>query len=318
MGQRSQIYIRYNNAETLVAKHLQWNWGTYMIARAYQLLDFISKNVESSYSNFLSEKFDIANHGEDREDLKILDSLISLNSEIGSYVQNIDLIEENYIYRFHSDNDISFKLNPEKEDNNDGIFVIDVNENKDGTIKIKYGFSTGYGNNFKMCSALNYLKAYKEELEYMLKHCKTEEDKQELLDDWKKYIKKAKEIDKRYVQLSQEEYIDIFNKTYFYNICIKEERLKEMKLEREKIIKKDCKYDEIINKALESTQSGNYIIDLKNEYGLNEFEIQNFKSLLNQDTRVANVEWSGNEADIIFYLENCPNAEDDEEEYEER
>ncbi len=74
------------------------------------------------------------------------------------------------------------------------------------------------------------------------------------------------------------------------------------------------KYENIINTALDNTVSGNWCIDLKNEYGLENTEIQYFRALLNQDTRVADTEWSedGTEVDIIFYLENCPNAEDDE------
>lgn len=74
------------------------------------------------------------------------------------------------------------------------------------------------------------------------------------------------------------------------------------------------KYEEIINTALDNTSNGNWCIDLKNEYGLGTNEIQCFKELLNHDTRVNDVEWSadGNEVDIIFYLENCRNIEDEE------
>lgn len=91
-------------------------------------------------------------------------------------------------------------------------------------------------------------------------------------------------------------------------------------IEKNETMFNNSEYEKIINTALEDTSNGNSHIDLKNEYGLNKFEINNFRDLLNQDTRVANVEWSkgGTEADIIFYLENCPNAKDDEEEYGER
>ena len=79
MGQRSQLYIRYKNKKNLVAMHLQWNYGYYMINRTYQLLDFIGKNVKSDYSNFKEEHFDIANSGSRREDIEMLQNLIQMN-----------------------------------------------------------------------------------------------------------------------------------------------------------------------------------------------------------------------------------------------
>lgn len=314
MGQRSQIYIRYNNSETLVARHLQWNWGEYMIARANQLLEFISKNIKVNYSNFLSEHFEISNHGEYREDLKILDSLTSLNTNIGSYVGNVDLIEEKLIYNC---NDKSFKFDPERQDNNDGILVIDIKENEDGQTEIKYGFSTWKRDGFKMCSALKYINEYKENLDYRLELCKTEEDKQKVEKDWNTYIEKAKDIDKRYGLLSQKEYEDIFDKEYLFEKCLEPKNYVNAKAKRIEFMKRDCKYDEIISLAMEDTITGNYYIDLENEYGLDKCEIEKFKELLNQDERVSDVEWSddGSKVDIIFYLENCPNAEHIEEEY---
>lgn len=73
-------------------------------------------------------------------------------------------------------------------------------------------------------------------------------------------------------------------------------------------------YKRIINTALENTSSGNWRIDLVNEYGLNKSEIKDFQEFLSQDERVSDIEWSnGNtEVDIIFYLKYCPNAEEDE------
>lgn len=74
-------------------------------------------------------------------------------------------------------------------------------------------------------------------------------------------------------------------------------------------------YQIIINTALENTSNGNWSIDLVNEYGLNKSEIKDFQEFISKDERVSDVEWSnGNtEVDIIFYLENCPNVEDEEE-----
>lgn len=91
MGQGSQIYVRYNNGENLVAYHLEWNWGRYMINRAFQILEYISKNIADDYSLFKSKNFEYVR---DREDLKALKSLIEMNFTAGSMVSGYDLIKE--------------------------------------------------------------------------------------------------------------------------------------------------------------------------------------------------------------------------------
>ena len=221
MGQRSQLYIRYKNKKNLVAMHLQWNYGYYMINRTYQLLDFISKNVKATYGNFREENFDIANSGNRREDIDILQNLIQMNTTIGSYVKGVDLIKEEYEWaKEKGDITETFKMNPNNQDNNNGILVIDIRE--DG--KVKYGLGGGYEeigdwvDDFKMISARKYFElnqnTYKDEYEkYKLKNVN-----KELYD---KVMEQLDFID-TFELLTDEEYKEIFDTEYRWKDCIKE------------------------------------------------------------------------------------------------
>ena len=215
MGQRSQIYIRYKNKKSIVAMHLQWNYDYYMINRTYQLLDYIKKNVSSSYSNFKEKNFGIANYGT-RKDIDILHNLIQINTTIGSYVAGYDLIDN----EFKNEDKTTFKLTPKDEDNNNGILVIDIQE----TGKIKYGLAGGYeeiedmsfDDDFKMINAKTYF-----ELSEMNKYkeYKLENQDKELYEE---VLKQIDFIDNNFELLTDKEYKEIFNTEYEYKNCIKE------------------------------------------------------------------------------------------------
>jgi len=221
MGQRSQVYIRYKNKEKMVAMHLQWNYGYYMINRAYQLLDYISKNLECDYNNFTSENFDISNRN--NSDETILKGLIQCNMTIGSFVGGYDLLKEHIEWlkwkqenlkekENKTDDELKalekleemintnlYQLRPEEQDNNDGILVIDILDDK----TIKYGFASGYdyGSYFTMINATDYMKDYKECLE-------------RLDEENKKVIEKQVEYINSFQLLTDEEYKEIFEKKY--------------------------------------------------------------------------------------------------------
>lgn len=233
MGQRSQLYIRYKNGKNLVAMHLQWNYGYYMINRTYQLLDYISKNIGNEYNNFKEQHFDIANSKSTREDIDILQNLIQMNMTIGSYVSGLDLVKEELEY---GDNGVeTFKMNPYEKDNNNGILVIDIKE--DGTIK--YGLGGGneeigtWVDDFKMISAKEYFRlsenSYSDE-KYRLKN-----SNKELYDE---VMKQIKFIDENFELLTDEEYEEIFDTEYKYEDCIKPKDLEELKIEK---LKKDIR-----------------------------------------------------------------------------
>lgn len=223
MGQRSQLYIRYKNKKNLVAMHLQWNYGFYMINRTYQLLDFIGKNAKADYSNFREEHFDIANSDTRREDIDMLQNLIQMNTTIGSFVKGIDLVKEDYEWGIgKEDFKETFKMNPNFQDNNNGILVIDIQENGE----VKYGLSGGYeevGNeDFKMISAKEYFRLSEKDYEdkYKLKN-KNEELYNEVM-------KQIDYIDNNFTLLTDDEYKEIFDTEYKWEDCIKPKDLEEL------------------------------------------------------------------------------------------
>ena len=225
MGQRSQIYIRYNNEKVLVAKHLQWNYGYYMIQRAHQILDFLNKNTKDEYSNFLSENFDLCNRK--RYDLEICNSLISLNLGIGSYVPNCDLVKEQLEFLGRNESKDEFLMNPMTQDNNNGIFVVDIQE-KQKKVHIKYAFCKGYEEldtyfeKFIPCSAIDYINAAEPNYELLKREFYEEEELYELKSCYENAKLLAKYIDGTYELLSEQELEDIFNKKYLYRDCLTE------------------------------------------------------------------------------------------------
>ena len=214
MGQRSQLYIRCRNKKTLVAMHLQWNWGYYMINRTYQLLDFIKKESPYEYS-FIRSGSDKLLHDKD-EAIDVLQSLIQMNITIGSHVYGHDLVKEAKEWGGYTDSPF-FKIDPERQDNNNGILVIDVLE--DGTIK--YGLGAGpedVGDDeaYKMITAKEYFDISQRQCS---KEYKLENRDKELYD---KVLKQIEFIDNNFTLLTQEEYKDIFSQTYYYDNCLKE------------------------------------------------------------------------------------------------
>lgn len=217
MGQRFQTYVRYNGGKSLVAYHLQWCWGTYAINRVYQLLDFISKNLEDTYSNFVSEHFETVNRGKYREDKRILEGLIQMNITCGSYVAGIDLVKEEKEYQEEPSE--KFKINPRKQDNNNGIIVIDISNDR----KIKYGMTVGYEGEgkykeFQIVNARQYMEAYQGELDYIKRNVKTEEDNKEYL-ELLATIEKQLVFTEDFEVITQAEFEAMFNKSYKYEDC---------------------------------------------------------------------------------------------------
>ena len=234
MGQRSQLYIRYKNKKNLVAMHLQWNYGYYMINRTYQLLDFVGKNAKADYSNFREEHFDIANSDTRREDIDILQNLIQMNTTIGSYVKGIDLVKEDYEWGIgKEDFKETFKMNPNFQDNNNGILVIDIQENG----KVKYGLSGGYEEvknfeEFKMISAREYFRLSEESYDEEYKQYRLENSNKELYDE---VMKQIDYIENNFELLTDDEYKEIFDTEFKWGDCIKPKDLEELSKEKESV-----------------------------------------------------------------------------------
>lgn len=127
MGQRSQIFIRYNaNKEkgtenTYTEKHLMalyfgWNYGERMISRAAGLVGWIKEH--ENYRDYEFQKLPI---------------IASVNFDMRDYLETTDLIKEYIEYGKNCDTLNGYIFN---EDNNDGKLLIDLSN--DG--KIKYAF----------------------------------------------------------------------------------------------------------------------------------------------------------------------------------
>ena len=205
MGQRSQIYIRYNNGKNMVARHLQWNYGFYMINRAYQILDYLNKHCKYKYNNFTPEEFEFSNR--DRDDLDILKTLIEYNFTIGSVVRSCDLFKEEYEYHYgKEEKPEKIKIDPYWQDNNNGMLYVDIQGNNNEDFKIKYAFNWGDEDNSDTTSLITAEQYYSVFKEYDYEHHFDEEDKKE--------IEKQIAFIDSFELMSKEEFKNMFDTEY--------------------------------------------------------------------------------------------------------
>ena len=132
MGQRSQIYIRYNvnyeqcsgvyNYKGLIARYFGWNYGERMVSRARYIIEYI-------HDNYMKYKWTFGNS----EYLEKLKWICNTNFDMKDIVFSSDIIKE-VMEDFDGDTDYLFN-----QDNNDGQLFIDVTD--DG---IKYCFMEFY------------------------------------------------------------------------------------------------------------------------------------------------------------------------------
>lgn len=120
MGQRSQIFVRYQETDgtrKLVARYYGWNYGERMISRARHTMEWLKENCK--YTSLCVEKIP-----------RILDT----NFDMRDCVISSDILKE-YQELYGPDdslNDVLFY----GQDNNDGRLLIDI----DNTGNIKYAF----------------------------------------------------------------------------------------------------------------------------------------------------------------------------------
>lgn len=144
MGQRSQIYIRYNvnytmagkteNYKGLIARYYQWNYCERMISRARGIIEAI-KDEYIAYSFMWNDK----------RRLEKLSRICDTNFDMRDIVMSGDIIKE-VVDEWNCNCDYIFN-----QDNNDGQLLIDVTN--DG---IKYAFIPYY-NKIKVLDCRNYL-----------------------------------------------------------------------------------------------------------------------------------------------------------------
>lgn len=122
MGQRSQIYVRYNK-KLVVTNYYQWNYGERMISRARYGIEYIKDNL-------LEHKDWIFN---DKNYMQKLSRIFDVNFDMKDIVISCDIVQE-WKEQFSEDNfnDAVFRF----QDNNDGRLIVDILE--DGTIKYSF------------------------------------------------------------------------------------------------------------------------------------------------------------------------------------
>lgn len=126
MGQRSQIYVRYNDEENkrrLLARYFQWNFSDSMISRANYTMLHLADVVSDTgkIGRFNVEKI-----------IRVIDTNFDMKDIIFSYDiwEDIDMFDEdNYKFIFN-------------QDNNDGQLFIDVTS---GTVKYCFMKFYDYG-----------------------------------------------------------------------------------------------------------------------------------------------------------------------------
>ena len=128
MGQRSQIYVSYLNAEgkrELVARYFGWNYGSRMISRARGLIEWLVNNL--SYIKYDSDK---------------IAKIAEVNFDFRDIVRSNDLIAESNVCGCNTVEDKKDYIF--NQDNNDGKLFIEVRDDC-----VAYAF-TGWENEYPM------------------------------------------------------------------------------------------------------------------------------------------------------------------------
>lgn len=137
MGQRSQIYVRYNG-RLIIANYYQWNYAERMISRARWGIEYLKDFVDKGYDFAFRDPSYITRFS------RIFDT----NFDMHDVAISCDIVKEYHeLFPDRDFNDSVFN----KQDNNDGQLFVDI---QDG--KIFYCFRDMYEN--KRMNATQYMK----------------------------------------------------------------------------------------------------------------------------------------------------------------
>lgn len=195
MGQRSQIYIRYNVTEDenvykgLIARYYGWNYGERMVSRARYILEELSYFMERKYLFSFPEK------------IEKLKRICDVNFDMKDIVISSDIIQE-VKEDFASDTEYIFN-----QDNNDGQLYIDVTDEG-----IRYCF-TKYCHEGEPMNGEQYMKWNCEYEKYKNWHKPSEFRDENTIGYTEKNIKS---IEKLGVLMSTEELEDFISEDYSY------------------------------------------------------------------------------------------------------
>lgn len=203
MGQRSQIYIRYNinyingsetknpaihNYKGLIARYYGWNYGERMISRARYIIECIQKE-------FIKWKWYFG----DTEKLEKLKRICDTNFDMKDIVFSSDIIKE---VMEELDGDMEYLFN---QANNDGQFFVDVTDGG-----IKYCFMRFY-NEGKPMDGEQYMKWNCEREEHPDWHIPRKYMDKETIDYTEENIK---QINKMATLMTKEDVEEFINNSY--------------------------------------------------------------------------------------------------------
>ena len=204
MGQRSQIYIRYNvnyvygsatdhpktqNFKGLIARYFQWNYGERMISRARYIIEEIK-------DEFMEYKYCFNDNGK----LEKLKRFCETNFDMKDIVFSSDILKE--VEEF--DGDLQFLFG---QPNNDGQLFIDITD-----AGIKYCFMKYYNEGEPM-NGENYMKWNCEDKDHPDWHIPYEYMNKKTISYTERNIKK---IDKMATLMTPEEIKSFVEDDYSY------------------------------------------------------------------------------------------------------
>lgn len=142
MGQRSQIYVRYNG-DLIIANYYGWNFGERMISRACYGIGYLKQYLDNKW--FFSFRYNPA--------IKKFSRIFDVNFDMHDVAISCDIIREyNELFSNEKFNDVVF----DGQDNDDGQLLVDIVANeKSGEYKLLYAFRE-IGNEVPM-NALEYM-----------------------------------------------------------------------------------------------------------------------------------------------------------------
>lgn len=129
MGQRSQIYVRYNN-KIIIANYYQWNYGERMISRARYGIEYIKHYIDNEFDFVFSDK----------QYIKKISRIFDANFDMKDVALSSNIFDEfKEEKNYYKENNIEVSFNDfifKHQDNNDGKLFVDIQDNK-----IKYAFT---------------------------------------------------------------------------------------------------------------------------------------------------------------------------------
>ena len=114
MGQRSQIFIRYNK-KLIVANYYQWNYGERMISRARSIIEYLKEECLQYSEWYFKQEYNITK----------AQNYCDVNFDMKDMVLHSDIFKEFKEFGSSSFNKFAFK----EQDNNDGKLLIDIDNN---------------------------------------------------------------------------------------------------------------------------------------------------------------------------------------------